>query len=221
MKTTIISLGLAALLGAAACGGSGSKTETMPADTTGGTADTTAPAAGAGMQLKLAEMTLYHDTTPILKIHADGTTELAAMAAKPKDGSAPAASWQPGPTIKSDGTFSMNGEDVARIEADGTLRNLKSNDTIKFDVGQDSLSVTDGSTTVTLHLAEDGTLTVEGGPKTMTARVEGATDEGTRRTALVVAASMFLASQPHQTAPEAGPAAPAQPVPAPAPAPAK
>lgn len=219
MKTMMIRLGLAALLGAAACGGGSAKTETMPADTTGAAA----PADGTGMQLKLAEMTLSHDKTPLLKIHADGTTELANEVARPADGSAPASTWQPGPTIKTDGTFAMNGEDVARLEADGTLRNLKNNHTIKFDLGQDSLSVTQGDATVTLRLAEDGTLTVEGGPQALSLHVDGATDEGTRRTALVVAASLFMASQPRESAPTEQPSAttPAAPAPAPAPAPGK
>src|SRR6185503_17888005 len=67
--------------------------------------------------LEFAEMTLFQGKTAVLKIHADGKTEMYDVKAK---------ALAPGPSVKTDGTFNFKEQDVARANPDGSIKQLPS-----------------------------------------------------------------------------------------------
>ena len=70
-------------------------------------------------------MTLFQGKTAVLKIHADGKTEMYDAKAK---------ALAPGPTVKADGTFNFKEQDVARANPDGTIKQLPSGETLPVTV---------------------------------------------------------------------------------------
>src|SRR5262245_61644654 len=104
--------GLAGLaLGLGACGGAGKD---------GG--DTTPPAADNGppRAVELAEITVYEHDQAMVRLHADGTSEVARNALQDTTETA----WDPGPTVAADGTVSVGTTEVARINPDGSVVDL-------------------------------------------------------------------------------------------------
>ena len=231
MKKTLngIAFGLAVLgLAGIGCGGSGGQEqETTPAATVDPAA-TPAPEPAGPPHLKFAEMTIYEGTKAIFKIHADGKTEVAG-------GAEPNVTWGEGPVVQADGTIQFKGQKVAKVEQDGTVKNLRTNEVIPVKIGADTLTASGPGGDVVLQIKEDGTIAVPGAPPDKNLRVEGATDAETRRTAIALIGAIFLsgkASAPAEPAPAPAPsgAAPAPsgqpapsatPAPAPAPAPTK
>lgn len=229
MKETLngIAFCLAALgLSVAACGGGSSsqEQETAPAATSdpAAAAQPAAPAEAAGpAHLKFAEMTVSEGTRPIFKIHADGKTEVAGAG----------GAWSEGPAVTADGTITFKQQQVARIEADGTIKNLRNGQVIPVKVGTDTLSAQGPGGEIKFQITEDGTIAVPGAPPEKNLKVDGATDADTRRTALALIGAIFLSgkaqqqpaqpaqpadpAQPSGQAPPAQPAQPAQPAPAP------
>jgi hypothetical protein len=223
MKKTVhsIALGLGVLgLSLSACGGSGGDEETAPAATA---APAPAPAPAAAPEepagpphLKFAEMTVYEGTTAIFKIHADGKTEVAAP---PAAGAAAGAqpTWSAGPSVATDGTITFKQQKVARVEQDGTIKNLRTNQVVPVKIGADTLTAQAGGQEVVLQIKEDGAITVPGAPPDKQLRVEGAADAESRRTALALLGAIFLSAkvEQQQAAPPGGAPAPGGTQPAP------
>jgi hypothetical protein len=219
MKKTVqsIALGLGVVgLSLSACGGSGGDEETAPA-ATAAPAPAPAPAApeepAGPPHLKFAEMTVYEGTTAIFKIHADGKTEVAA----PPAAAGGQPTWSAGPQVAPDGTITFKQQKVARVEQDGTIKNLRSNQVVPVKVGQDTLTAQAGGQEVVLQIKEDGAITVPGAPPDKQLRVEGAADAESRRTAMALLGAIFLSAkvgQQQQQAPGgAAPAPGGQPAP--------
>lgn len=187
-KLLVVAIALALALAAlAACGGGGKSATatTTPAPATG-----ESPAASGPIghpYLGLAEITVFQGKDAMLKIHADGAIELG-------DRTPQGISYKPGPTIQADGTFVYQGKAVGRVDQDGTVHNLESGATAKFDFGDDFISVPAGpDQKVTLRLGPDLVVKLEGMPqKGEPIHVEGAKDVAARRTVLVVMASLLL-----------------------------
>ena len=139
--------------------------------------------------LEFAEMTLFQGKTPVLKIHADGKTEMYDPKAK---------ALAPGPVVKADGTFNFKDQDVARANPDGTIKQLPSGETLPVTVSEQKVVNTSSGSEVGLSLAEDGSITPIGQPAPPPAQamhLEGATTPAHRKTALAVVGALFLASK--------------------------
>jgi hypothetical protein len=148
------------------------------------------PEPPAPPHLEFAEMTLFQGKTPVLKIHADGKTELYDPKAK---------ALAPGPVVKADGTFNFKDQDVARANPDGTIKQLPSGDMLPVTVSEEKVVNTASGAEVGLSLAADGTITPIGQPAPPPAqamRLEGAATPGNRKTALAIVGALFLASKP-------------------------
>jgi hypothetical protein len=140
--------------------------------------------------LEFAEMTLFQGKTPVLKIHADGKTEMYDPKAK---------GLAPGPTVKPDGTFNFKEQDVARANPDGTIKQLPSGETLPVTVTEEKVVNTASGSEVGLTLAADGAMTPIGQaapPPAQAMRLEGAATPGNRKTALTIIGALFLAAKP-------------------------
>jgi len=190
----------------AACGGKSSP------DTT-----TTKVATSGGIEL--GEITMFDGDDAMLKMHADGTTEVGGRSGemKPdKDGKMSsdslAITFKPGPTIKADGSIVFQGEPVARINADGTIVGLKGKtEQLPIVVTADKVTVSEGGKQMGFELAANGAVTVFGGDKKpdKPIRVEGADTAGKRRLVLAFTSLMFLRME--DSAPPAPPTPPTAP----------
>jgi hypothetical protein len=189
--------------GVAACGGKPSTTTTTPTTT-----PTTAPAATV---LELGEITIFDGDQPMVKIHADGSTELGghsgSMEIKPGQ---PASTdslpvvWKPGPKLGTDGSVSTNGEVRGRVSADGKIVDVKTNQALPMVVSDDKIDITEGGKTVSILLAADGTVSFAGGNASQPDKpphVQGATTPGKRRTALVLMALLLSGGDAEATPP--------------------
>lgn len=160
-------------------------------------ADAAKPPEPAGPpHLEFAEMTLFQGKTPVLKIHADGKTEMYDPKAK---------ALAPGPTVKADGTFNFKEQDVARANPDGTIKQLPSGEALPVTVSEAKVVNTSSGAEVGLALAADGTITPIGQPAPPPAqamRLEGATTPAHRKTALAVVGALFLAAKAPAPAPK-------------------
>lgn len=212
MRDTLhgIAFSLAALgLSLTACGGGSKESETMPAATAepAPAAPAAAPQPAGPAHLKFAEMTVSEGARPIFKIHADGKTEVAGQG----------GAWAEGPEVGPDGTIRFKGQEVARIEADGKMKNLRTGEPIPVTVGTDTLTAQGPGGEMKLQITEDGTIAVPGAPPQKNLKVEGAADAETRRTALALLGAIFLSgsskSQPSQQQPAPQSAQPGQPAP--------
>jgi hypothetical protein len=194
MRMKIISAFVIASL--VACGGKSNPDPT--------TATKTEVAATGGIEL--GEITMFDGDDAMLKIHADGTTEVGGRSGemKPdKDGKMSSDSlpivFKPGPTIKADGSIEFQGEPVARINADGTIVGLKGKtEPLPIVVTADKVTVSEGGKQMGFELAADGKVTVFGGDKQpdKPIRVEGADTAGKRRLVLAFTSLMFLRMDP-------------------------
>jgi hypothetical protein len=202
MKTTLAFI-LAASL--AACGGADPKPPVTPepepvADTTP-VPDTTdsQPAPPAEPEpppfaLVLGEATVFEGSgkaeKPVWKLHADGTTESSGTLTKKKKTT---TVWNPGATVKADGTIEAKGVAVAKLSADA-ITDLETNQPIPLTISGNTISVqTEAGATVTLTLADDGQFTIAGGPKDGKSwRIEAA-DPAVARTAFLVVGISMLA----------------------------
>jgi len=202
----------------AACGGgSSNQAETTPASTAEPVAPAPAtppPAAAAPAHLKFAEMTISEGTRPILKIHADGKTEVAGQGGV----------WSEGPAVAPDGTITFKAQQVARIEADGTIKNLRTGQLIPVTVAPDLLTAQISGNEVKFQMSAEGIIAVPGAPPEKHLKVDGATDPETRRTALALVGAIFISGRTQQQStqpaqPSGQPAQPAQPNPQPQPTP--
>ena len=181
----------------AACGGKSNP------DTT--TATKTEAATSGGIEL--GEITMFDGDAAMLKIHADGTTEIGGRGGE-SDG---AIVFKPGPTIKADGSIEFKGEAVARINSDGTIVGLKGKtETLPIVVTADKVTVSEGGKQVGFELSADGKVTLFGGAKQpdKPIRIEGADTPGKRRLILGFTSLMFLQAEPEPAPAEAPATAP-------------
>ncbi len=186
------SLSVVLALALAACGGSAKPSVPPPAPT--------APSS----VFELGEITLLDGDTAMIKLHADGTTEMGghkgSMALKPGEtastDSLPVV-WSPGPTIKTDGTMIVDGAAVVQVNADGTVTNLKTKEALPLVVTADKVTITNDGKVVSISIGADGALTLVGGtPKPdIHARVTGADTAGKRRAVLAFVALTFASGK--------------------------
>ena len=124
-----------------------------------------APASG----LKLAEITVAYGGEVALKIHADGAIE-----ARESDGS-----WKAVGKLSADGKFLVSDGSTGELEADGTFKTPQGPAPFKLDgdalVGGDKHITIDANGS--LVGAESGSDKI---------KITGATDTGTKRTALLI-----------------------------------
>jgi hypothetical protein len=191
-RMTKISTVFALSIALAACGGKD-----------GGSTTTTPTTAKADMQFELGEMTVLEGTQAMIKIHADGSTEIGSRSGtmelkpgQPASSDSLPVSFKPGPMIKTDGTFEWQGKAVARVNSDGTVTNLENNQPAQVTLTADQVTMPEG----TIALAADGKLTVAGPHATTPSadkqmHAEGADTAGKRRTVLALVALMLHGEQ--------------------------
>lgn len=163
---------------------------------------TTTPPATTAAQLELGEITVFDGPNAMFKIHANGTTEMGAhkggMEIKPgqtaSTDSLPIV-WEAGPTLHADGTIDAKGAPVAKLNADGSIMELKTNTALPVKVADDKVTIIDSKgTSVSAQLGGDGKLTFINAPDpghVPQIRVEGADTLGKRRTVLAILGVMF------------------------------
>ena len=214
MKTCTASLLALAL---AACGGASSAGHsTTPSNQTAPAASTT---------FELGEITVFDGPDAMLKVHADGSTELGGHQSDMQPGATSPTTkvvWMPGPTLKTDGTIEWKGKPVAKLADDGTLQAIDAPAGASMPaihVTADQLAITAQGQTVTVALAADGAITITNAPGKLhdqPPHVEGADTPGKRRAVLTLLA--FVLGGPAPTVEAPGTPGPEAPAPAPAPA---
>jgi hypothetical protein len=174
------------LLALVACGGGGEPAATTPA--------APAKAEPAAAHLELGEMTVFENDDPRLKVHADGKTEISVAVAPGDPGQPPSSAWQPGPTVRPDGTFVDGEVDKIRVKPDGTFVDLASGASFKLTLTADKVSAMENGREIGLTLSPEGILSRIGEPSSdKVIRVEGATTPGRRRTVLAIMGAVFVA----------------------------
>lgn len=180
VRTVALALGLAgaALIG---CGGSVAR----DGDTTPGGGS----AAAAPKAVELAEITVYENDQPMVRLHADGTSEVARSALH----DTASAEWDPGPTVAADGTVSVGGSEVARINPDGTIVDLSTQSSMPITLTADRVTAARDGMVRGFALAESGQVSrIEGAVTTaLPIRVDGATTPIQRRTVLAFLVVLF------------------------------
>ena len=173
----------------------------------------TARAAAAPAVVELGEVTLYEGDDAVMKIHADGSTEIGYRSGRldVKPGVTASSKslplrLRPGPAIRTDGTFAWKGEDVIRVNADGTFTDVRANQPVPIVITGDTARRRDHD--VGIELAADGSIRVFGGnPEALDKplRVEGADTPGKRRAILAFAALQLMAVPAGTARVESGP----------------
>src|SRR5450432_3388775 len=134
--------------------------------------ETTTPPPATTSQLELGEITVFDGANAMFKIHANGTTEMGthkgSMEIKPGQTASTDSlpiSWEPGPTLHADGTIDAQGAPVAKLNADGSIMELKTNTALPVKVADDKVTITDSKgTSVSAQLGSDGKLTIINAP---------------------------------------------------------
>ncbi|MEO8704943.1 MAG: hypothetical protein ABI867_33125 [Kofleriaceae bacterium] len=182
---------LVLVLAAAACGGP--------------PAPKTPENAVATTAVELGEITVFDRGQAMLKFHADGTTEMGGRSGRARlvpgqsfsSDSLP-VTWKAGPTVQSDGTVAFQGTPRVRINADGTITDLRNGTALPMAVTGDRVMVEPGKG---LSLTADGFVTVIGGRPGMAIRVAGADTPAKRRLVLGFMGMMFLGKSTVTTTP--------------------
>lgn len=189
------------IMALAACGGS----KTTPTEPT--TTPTTAPAATT--TLELGELTVYDGSDAMLKIHADGNTEMGGH-------SNGAVTYKAGPVLATDGTATYEGKPVAKLNADGTVMDLTANKLVPMTVTADKLTISNGAQSAEIVLHADGTMAIPNTGSKAAPRVEGADTAGKRRAVLLMVGMLMHSGEatasgqsgPEATAPVIAPTPP-------------
>lgn len=188
----------------AACGGKSSGTTTTPPPTT----------APATTPIELGEVTVFEGKDAMLKIHADGTTEMGGHSGtmELKNGHASSDSlpvtYKPGPVLKTDGTATYEGKPVAKLNADGTVMDLTTNKIVPITVTADKLTISADGQTVEIAITADGTMTMPNGGK-VAPHVEGADSAGKRRAVLLMVGMLIGGGEKKATVDSGSATAPA------------
>lgn len=154
-----------------ACGGKSTESTTTPPPTP------TAPAATT--TLELGELTVYDGSDAMVKIHANGNTEMGGQ-------SNGTVTYKAGPVLATDGTATYEGKPVAKLNADGTVMDLTTNKIVPITVTADKLTVNAGAQSASIVLNADGSMTIPNGGSKAAPRVEGADTAGKRRAVLLM-----------------------------------
>lgn len=146
---------------------------------------------------ELGELTVFDGDQAMLKIHADGSTELGGHSGKLEVKPGQTAStdslpvvWKAGPVFKTDGTIEYKGKAVAKVNADGTVMNLETNKAEPITITSDKATFEKGA----IELSADGKMSFVGGngtPPEKTPHVTGADTPGKRRTVLALVGLML------------------------------
>jgi hypothetical protein len=177
-----VALGVCSLV---ACGGGASQATTpkTPTPAPAAPAPSTPAESTAGLALDLGEVTVYDGDEALLKLHADGTTELGAK----QDG---AIRWVPGPTFRTDGSLLVEGQLRARLTGQG-IAIAGSEQVLPLAVSADEVKVE----SVSFSLAADGALRVIGLDTGGTRLRFEAESSQKRHTGLVVWTALFVIAQ--------------------------
>ena len=161
----------------------------------------------APFTLELGEITMFEGKDAMLKVHADGTTELGGRSGRLQITPGQTAStdslpitWKPGPTLHADGSITAAGAAVAKVNADGSIVELKSNTTLPFTITADKVTFSSEGTSISVEMSADGKLARVGAPAepaNKQIRVEGADTAGKRRTILVMVGVMLAPGEAH------------------------
>ena len=154
-----------------ACASKPAPTTTAPPATT-----TAPPATTASTPFTLVELKILDGDDPGFMLHADGRIEMNHRRHK---GDAP--SWQPAGKLTADGKLVKDdGTEAGALQPDGTFKLAKGEAPFKFD-GE---ALVAGDKRITI----DDKGVVQGGNPGFAIHVEGATDAGSRRAALLLLA---------------------------------
>jgi len=170
-----------AALAIAACGGSAGR----------GDGDTTPPATDNGppRAVELAEITVWENDQAMVRLHADGTSEVARNALHDTTETA----WDPGPTVAPDGTVSVGATEVARINPDGSIVDLLTQSNMPITLTPDRVTAARDGTVRGFALSAAGKVSkIEGAMTTeLPIRVDGADTPLARRTVLAFLVVLF------------------------------
>lgn len=125
--------------------------------------------AATGSLLKLAEITFTDHDNPAIKVHADGGVEIMDDNKQ----------WKPVGKLSTDGKFVVTDGSTGQLDADGTFKTPDGPAPFKLD--GDALVAGDKRVTI-----DDKGSIVGGNPGADTIKITGATDVGTKRTALLI-----------------------------------
>jgi hypothetical protein len=161
----------------------------------GGTREEPRTPVKAAPAVELAEIIVFQRDQPMMRLHADGTSEITSQLRDVAD--PPVGMWDPGPVIHADGVVTWKAVDIARINADGTIVDLETQTNLPVVVSADGVRSSRGAGAKGFELAATGELSsIDGGVATETPlRIEGAATPGQRRTALSFLVLVFGRSQ--------------------------
>jgi uncharacterized Zn-binding protein involved in type VI secretion len=168
----------------------------------------TTPAAPTASVIELGELSVFEGASAMIKIHANGTTEIGGHSGRMQITPGETAStdslpitFKPGPTLHGDGSIDKAGKPVARLGADGTIVSLADNKVLPITVTSDKITITGNGSAASIDMTADGTLIVPGADKQL--RVQGADTAGKRRAALMLVGLLLMPGElePSVTAP--------------------
>jgi hypothetical protein len=170
-----------ACLALGACGGSAGRSD----------GDTTPPGADPGppRAVELAEVTVYENDQPMVRLHADGTSEVARNLLHDTTETA----LDPGPTVAADGTVRLGTTEFARINPDGSVVDLLTQSNLPITLTADRVTKAHDGTISGFALAPSGKMSrIEGAITTeLPIRVDGAATPLARRTVLAFLIVLF------------------------------
>jgi len=165
------------VLAVAACGGSKTAPKTETAQTQNAAAST----------LTISELKFYEGDEVGLKLHADGKFE--AKATHSTQGKPPVEEWHQIGELAADGTISHDGKVMGQLQADGTLK-MTDGSVAPFKIDGETLVAGEQKITIGDKGVFQGT-----NPQMRPMRVDGITDAGSKRTALLLLAIIAGASK--------------------------
>lgn len=177
----------------------------------------TTPAAPTASVIELGELSVFEGASAMIKIHANGTTEIGGRHGRLQITPGETTStdslpitFESGPTLHADGAIDKGGKPVGRLGADGAIVVLEDNSKLPIAVTSDKITFTGGGPIASIDMTADGALILPGTGKQL--RVQGADTAGKRRAALTLV-GLLLAPGKLTTSVQEEPAAaaPAEP----------
>jgi hypothetical protein len=96
----------------------------------------TTPTASGGAPFELGEITVLSGNDATMKIHADGTSEVATYP-RPKE----PAVWEHSITFQTDGTVAYRGKPMARLNPDGSVTNVYTQKAMNLEVTAERFAI--------------------------------------------------------------------------------